>query len=286
MRVPLTMLVLCGLGTSVSSAQDVGPSSGAIMPVGGALRDTTIWRRFIDLAGGIDVPFVVIPTAGGAEAYDQYWAGARTLKMLGATDVVVVHTYDRDEADTDRFAAPVRRARGVWFGGGRQWRLADSYLDTKVHEALWNVLERGGVIAGSSAGATILGSYLARGDTRTNTVMMGDHEVGLGFLRNVAIDQHLLKRNRQFDMIEIIEARPELLGLGLDENTALVIRGDTAEVLGATYVAVYDAQRQIDSGGLFYFLAPGDRLNLSTREAFRPGRTMNKLERVEKRRWP
>ncbi len=238
MRIPLTLLVLCGLGTSVSSAQDIGPSSGAIMPVGGALRDTTIWRRFIDLAGGIDVPFVVIPTAGGAEAYDQYWAGARTLKMLGATDVVVVHTYDRDEADTDRFAAPVRRARGVWFGGGRQWRLADSYLDTKV------------------------------------------------FLRNVAIDQHLLKRNRQFDMIEIIEARPELLGLGLDENTALVIQGDTAEVLGGTYVAVYDAQRQIDSGGLFYFLAPGDRLNLSTREAFRPGRTMNELQRVEKRRWP
>jgi cyanophycinase len=226
---------------------------------------------------------VVIPTAGGGENYDQYWGGARVFKQLGAKDVVVVHTYDAAEADTDAFAAPIRRARGVWFGGGRQWRLADSYLGTKVQDALWDVLERGGVIGGSSAGATILGSYLARGDTEANTIMMGDHEVGLGFLKNVATDQHLLMRNRHFDMLEIIESRPDLLGLGLDENTAIVVQGDDLEVIGASYVAVYDHDRQIDSGGGFYFLAPGDRYNLSTREASRPGRTMRPLDRIEKK---
>ena len=117
----------------------------------------------------------------------------------------------------------------VWFTGGRQWRLADSYLGTKVEEELWALLGRGGVIGGSSAGATIQGSYLARGDTKTNTIMMGDHDEGFGFLKNTAIDQHLLRRNRQFDLIEIIEAWPELLGIGIDENTAIVVQGDASK---------------------------------------------------------
>ena len=152
----------------------------------------------------------------------------------------MIHTYDRRKADTDSFAAPIREAQGVWFTGGRQWRLADSYLDTKVHEALIELLERDGVIGGSSAGATILGSYLARGDTSSNTIMMGDHEEGLDFIHNVAIDQHLLRRNRQFDLLEVIEAKPELLGIGIDEDTAIVVRDNQFEVIGKSYVVIYD----------------------------------------------
>ena len=180
---------------------------------------------------------------------------------------------------------PLLEARGVWFPGGRQWRLADAYLGTKVHDELWALLGRGGVIGGSSAGATIQGSYLARGDTATNTVMMGDHEVGLGFLRNVAIDQHLLRRNRQFDLLEVITAHPELLGIGLDENTAIIVQGDEFEVIGASYVVVYDAERQLDSGGQFYFLAPGDRYNLKAREATRPRQSASPIDRVVKEPW-
>ena len=121
--------------------------------------------------------------------------------------------------------------------------MADSYLGTATHEALKDLLERGGVIAGSSAGATIQGSYLARGDTQTNTLMMGDHEEGLGFVTNVAIDQHLLTRNRQFDLFEIVEHRPELLGIGLDENTGILVQGNQFEVLGASFVAIYDGKK-------------------------------------------
>jgi len=163
--------------------------------------------------------------------------------------------------------------------------LADSYLNTKVHDALWDLLDRGGVIGGSSAGATIQGSYLARGDTKTNTIMMGDHEEGLGLLKNVAIDQHLLQRNRQFDLIEIIEAKPDLLGIGLDENTAIVVQGDAFEVIGQSYAVIYDHARQLDSGGKFYFLAPGDRFDLKKREATRGTRSFEPMERVQQRPW-
>ena len=159
-------------------------------------------------------------------------------------------------------------------------------MGTRTEEELWALLDRGGVIGGSSAGATIQGSYLARGDTATNTIMMGSHEEGMGFLRNTAIDQHLLYRNRQFDLLEIIEARPELLGIGIDENTAIVVQGDRFEVIGASYVAIYDNRSTLDSGGLFYFLAPGDQFDLAERKAYRASRNMEPLGRVEARPWP
>lgn len=278
-------LALAALPLAPVPAQEIGPATGSLVIVGGGQLDTSIFERFLQLAGGADAPIVVIPTAGGADEYGAYWAGLRGLKAAGATNLTILHTTDRAEANTDAFVAPIRTARGVWFSGGRQWRLADSYLGTKTHEELWALLGRGGVIGGSSAGATIQGSYLARGDTRSNTIMMGDHVEGMGFLKNTAIDQHLLRRNRQFDLLEIVKAHPALLGIGIDENTAIIVEGDRFTVMGAGYVAIYDHERALDSGGPFYFLAPGDRFDLKRRQAERPTPGWAPLERVEQRPW-
>ncbi len=278
----LALLMVLPVATA---GQEIGPENGSLVIVGGGRLDSGILERFLDLAGGADAPIVVIPTAGGGDHYDQYYRGLGGFKAAGATNLTVLHTTDPTVADTEAFVQPLLEARGVWFPGGRQWRLADAYLGTKVHDELWALLGRGGVIGGSSAGATIQGSYLARGDTATNTVMMGDHEVGLGFLRNVAIDQHLLRRNRQFDLLEVITAHPELLGIGLDENTGIIVQGDEFEVIGASYVVIYDAERQLDSGGQFYFLAPGDRYNLKAREAARPRQLASPIDRVVKEPW-
>ncbi len=261
-------------------AQEIGPKNGSLVIVGGGGVGSEIWDKFLELAGGRDALIVMIPTAGGSEEYDQDWRGLGGIRGAGATNLTVLHTNDREIANSDEFVEPIRRAGGVWFGGGRQWRLADSYLDTKTHEELWALLERGGVIGGSSAGATIQGSYLARGDTETNTIMMGDHEVDLGFVKDVAIDQHLLARNRPFDLLEITAARPELLGIGIDESTAIVVQGDEFAVIGESYVVIYDNRVKIDSGGDFYFLRAGDRFNLATRKGYRGER---RLERVVER---
>lgn len=281
------LLILCVLSCSLSNAQaaDVGPSNGYLVIVGGAMQDPAIFGRFLDLAGGLDAPIVIIPTAGGGENYDQYWRGLRRYKEAGAKNITLLHTKDRAVADSEEFVRPIQEARGVFFTGGRQWRLADSYLNTRTHRELLALLDRGGVIGGSSAGATIQGSFLARGDTKGNTVMIGDHVEGLGFLRNAAIDQHLLKRNRQFDLIEIIEKYPELLGIGIDENTAIVVQGDRFEVIGQGYVAIYDYNKLIPPNGQFYFLAPGDRFDLKKREASRPSQTMRPIDRVKVGKW-
>jgi cyanophycinase len=187
-----------------------------------------------------------------------------------------LHTDDPKEANSETFFGPITEAGGVWFGGGRQCRLVDSYANTKTEKAFWDVLDRGGVIGGSSAGATIQGSYLARGDTKNNQIMMGDHEAGFGFIKNIAIDQHVLARNRQFDLFNILEKRPELLGVGLDEKTAMIVQGDQFEVMGESYVLVYDGgfwsregsslKKLPPSNQLFYFLRPGDKYDMAKRE--------------------
>ena len=268
----------------LTAAQSIGPRAGSLVIVGGAMRDPTILARFLELAGGPEAPIVVVPTAGDAADYDQYWSGLRPFRENGARNLTLLHTRDRARADSEAFVKPIAAARGVFFTGGRQWRLADAYLNTRTQRELQQLLDRGGVIGGSSAGATILGSFLVRGDTKGNELMIGDHVTGFGFLKDSAIDQHLLRRNRQFDLIEVIEKHPTLLGIGIDENTAVVVEGDRFDVIGQGYVAIYDAKNIIPPAGRFYLLAPGDRFDLVKREASRASEQYRPLERVAPRR--
>ena len=279
-RFALTVMLFALCASAPPFAQQVGPKNGTLVIVGGAMQDPAIIERFIDLAGGPDAPLVIVPTAGDAAEYNQYWSGLRQFRENGARNMTVLHTRDPKVADTEAFVKPLTTARGVFFGGGRQWRLADSYLNTRTQRELQAVLDRGGVIGGSSAGATIIGSFLVRGDTKGNELMVGDHTVGFGFLKNSAIDQHLLRRNRQFDLIDVIAKRPELLGIGIDENTAIVVEGDRFDVIGRGYVAIYDAKHATRPPSKFYMLAPGDRFDLVKREASRRGDQYRPLENV------
>ena len=155
----------------------------------------------------------------------------------------------------------------------------DAHEGTLTESLFWDVLERGGVIGGSSAGATIQGSFLARGDTGNNQIMVGDHEVGFGFISNVAIDQHHISQNRHFDIFAILDRFPHLLGIGIDEGTAIEVSGNEFHVLGAGYVAIYDGAfwsregsrlKQLpETNRPFYFLRHGDRYNLVERKVIR-----------------
>jgi len=271
----IILLISC-LSISSDNPASHGPEKGTLVIVGGGGEVTGIIEEFIALAGGPDARIIVIPTAGGLETYDENAGGADRFREAGATNVTVIHTNSKEEANSDVFIQSLKEADAVWFGGGRQWRLVDAYQGTRAEKMFWEILNKGGVIGGTSAGATIQGSYLARGDTKNNQVMMGDHEEGFGFISNVAIDQHLLARNRHFDMFDILKNRPELLGLGIDENTAIIVKGDTFEVFGKSYVLVYDGTFWSWEGSelknlppahqLFYHLRAGDRYDLKNRK--------------------
>ncbi|MCG8527395.1 MAG: cyanophycinase, partial [Opitutales bacterium] len=261
---------------SVFAKTTVGPENGTLMIVGGgSYRDSGILEKFIELAGGSDAKFVFVPTASGRDFTSNEPELPTSWRALELKNVAILHTQDRAIADSDEFVEPLRDADAVWFSGGRQWRLVDAYKDTKAEKMFRKVLDRGGIIGGSSAGATIQGSYLARGDSSGNQIMMGDHEVGFGYLKDVAIDQHVLARNRHFDLFTILKKRPELLGIGIDESTAVIVNGDTFEVFGKSFVLIYDGtfwsregwdQKELpEADSLFYFLRPGDRYDLKTR---------------------
>ncbi|MBY0503287.1 MAG: cyanophycinase [Bryobacteraceae bacterium] len=247
------------LGFGILLAQS-GPAKGHLVIAGGGPLGPEIVNRFIELAGGPTANFVIIPTADDRDEFPADYAAQSFLAKAGAQHVVMLHTRNKADSDTDAFAAVIRNASGVWFPGGRHWRLVDSYLNTKVHRELMALLDRGGVIGGTSAGATIQGSFMVRGARSGNTIMVDPtYQVGLGFIRGVAIDQHLLTRKRERDMIPVVEARPELLGIGLDEGTAIIVTGNRFTVAGVSKVAIYE------HGKPHYFLAAGDEFDLKKR---------------------
>jgi cyanophycinase len=254
-------------------AASIGPEKGSLVIAGGGIGIETV-QRFIGLAGGKDAPIVIVPTAMEAQpAGTDEPAIPKLFTQAGATHIAILHTRDRRVADTAEFVKPLLGAKGVWFTGGRQWRLVDAYLNTRTQREIFNLLARGGVVGGTSAGATIQGSYLVRGAREGNTILMAPgYEVGMGFLKNSAIDQHVIARHREDDLNSVIARHPELLGIGIDEDTAIVVHDDRFEVIGKSKVLIHDANYAPPGGGKkYYTLGPGDWFDLHTRRKLASG---------------
>ena len=254
--------------SSGAGSTQVGPAHGTVIVVGGGAMGPEIYSRFIEAAGGPNALIIDVPTAGGDSVYGQDAPGTRGWKLAGAKNMYVLHTTDRKLADSDSFAAIVAKAGGVWFEGGRQYHLVDSYGGTKTERAFHDLLARGGVVGGSSAGASILGDFLVRGAPSNNNFIMDypGYEKGFAFLRGVGIDQHVVARERLPDLADSIMPKyPTLLGISEDEGTAWVVQGDTASIIGRNKAFVYGAKDSNDDGKPFLTLHPGDRFNLATR---------------------
>ena len=261
---------------------EYGPPSGTLVIVGGGNLDGTgIVEKFIELAGGPDNKFIIVPTAGGnrnrqGELNTYQEADViRSWTRRGLKNVKMLHTHDPKVADTEAFVKDLREADAVWFNGGRQWNIVDSYAGTLTYREFHKVLERGGAIGGSSAGATIQGEYLVRGDTSGPNVMMTEepnHQEGFKFLRRSAIDQHINARNRWDDLVPVIQKYPNLLGIGLSEGTAIIVKGDVFEVTGKWKVSIHDSTRPHQPWEKsFFVLSPGDVYNMKTRRVEKYG---------------
>lgn len=240
------------------------PTGSLIIGGGGGLPDL-VWTKFLELAGGTKANIVCISTALDFPLKGEP-GEVKRLKKFGAVHVTTMHAQSRAEANSAAFLEPLRKANGIWFCGGRQWRLVDAYENTAALQAFHAVLARGGVIGGSSAGASIQAGYMVRGDPLGNLDILAEgYEQGFGFLNGVAIDQHFLKRNRTGDMSFLIDRYPQLLGIGLDEGAALYVRGSVMEVIGRSKVLVYDRTSAQSVGRDYRELTPGMKYNLRTR---------------------
>lgn len=241
----------------------VGPNRGWIVAAGGGDLPVQIYARFVELAGGADARIVIIPTAGTEYGGHDGWTAIEEFRAVGVEQLEVLHTRSAAVANMEAFASPLDHATGVWFSGGHQWRLVDVYLNTATHRKLEAVLERGGVVGGNSAGASALASFLLRGGEHNGEIVATERAEGFGFLRGVALDQHLIERGRQLEMFEVLRREPLLLGIGLNEGAAIVVAGDLARVIGGD-VAIYDNTDPLALIPLTW-LKPGEVYDLGAR---------------------
>ena len=247
---------------------------GTLLLVGGGPSQADLDRRFVELAGGPDARVVVIPTAT-VETTDSSEVSRFTASLarhLGLGHVTALHTVSRREADSEAFIAPLRQATGVWILGGEGSWLLDSYLGTRTEAELIALLDRGGVVGGTSAGAVIWGSSMMvfRSDggrelqqMRMENLLIGDpHGTGIGLLRNVMIAPHLDAYRLEPSLRKVVDATPGLLGIGIDEATALEIHGAVGRVLGRGTVTI-----MTDTARAPVVLKDGSRYDLVRRAA-------------------
>lgn len=268
------------------------PIKGYAVVIGGALRadNDDVWGRMVELSGGKGSRWVVFGTASEnpdktgrriTELLERRGASAENLPVAPKLTWVDLDKAVRDPALLEL----VRNAQGVFFSGGAQERIVDTFNPngkaTPMLEAVWDVYRRGGVVAGTSAGAAIMSSVMFRDAQSVINVMKGqwrdgkEVDRGLGFVGpDLFVDQHFLKRGRFGRMIPLMLAKGYKMGLGVDENSAAIVQGDLVEVIGgkgALLVDLSDIQTDPKAGALnltgarLTYLDRGDRYDLGTR---------------------
>lgn len=243
--------------------------TGTLFLHGGSRIEEDVMKEFIELVGGKDALIVCIPSASQFDWSEPVRShSAEMLQELGHSNVKVMHTDDPLIADqSEEFAELLSKAKGIWIDGGRTYRFMDCYQGTQVESLIAKVLERGGVVGGSSAGCQVPSDFLVRGNPRTNRDIVHEgYTRGMGLLKGVIVDAHFLQRGRHDPFLELMKSHPQMLGIGIDESTAVVIHGTSAKVIGAHAVSFYDLNG--DSSGEFEptVLTAGERYDLKLRQ--------------------
>jgi len=246
---------------------------GKLIIIGGGSIPDSLFEFFAAHCGGKDQPIVYIPTATTDKEFIQKGEHLIKFSSRGFTNLSTIHTRDKVKADATENIALMRKAKGIFFGGGDQQLIADAYAGTKLYDEFIALLNRGGVIMGTSAGATIMGSLMVGGDARDDISKKYNFNPAFSFMTNTALDQHVLARNRQFDLIPVIENYPGTLGIGMDESTAIIVEAGQFKVWGISYAMLYDpkdwAEQKKKWGAVlkpFKMMASGSSFNFVTRE--------------------
>ncbi len=241
-----SLATLAALLLAAAPALGGGPApKGHLVLIGGGDKPAEVMRKFIELAGGKDAPIVAIPTASSeADAAEYYEKLFR--ETYGCTNVVSLRIRSKADAHRADWAELARKAKGIFFGGGDQIRITNALLGTPVGDAIAAAFADGAVVGGTSAGTACQSERMITGEgdftqVRTRSVELWQ---GLGFLPpDVVVDQHFLRRPRENRLLSVVLEDPSLLGVGVDEETAIWVRPDgTLRVLGRSGVMVFDAK--------------------------------------------
>jgi len=223
------------------------------MIIGGAedkLRKRSILKEFVAASGGADARIAVIPTASSLgdaviEVYDALF------RAVGAGDVVSVRPESREDAHALELVERLDGCTGIFMTGGNQLKLSSIISGTPVGDAIVAAHHRGAVVGGTSAGASIQSSHMVAfgGPGSTPKQRMTQVAAGLGLLESAVIDQHFDQRNRYGRLLMIVSQSPQLLGIGVDEDTAAIVTHDDGHrwlrVEGRGSVTIFDPARMV-----------------------------------------
>lgn len=253
---------------------------GHLVLNGGGGKPAEVMEKFVELAGGPEARIVVFPTASGEPDTGEYYQ--ILFAEYGCTNVVVAEVRSTADAADRELAAIVSRADGIFFSGGDQRRITQAILGTRVGAAVRDAYWGGAVVGGTSAGTACQSPLMITGDGDFTVITADNVELweGLGLFRGVVVDQHFVARQRQNRLISAVLEHPELIGVGVDEATAVWVRPDgTFKVLGQGSVIVFDASRATISrhdrdddhellgvhGMVTHILLPGDEFDMVRR---------------------
>jgi len=242
----LRIFLLVILTTSILFSQN----KGNLLIIGGGSIPAYILEKYVELAGGKESTFLVIPMAS-AEPVQSANSFANKLRDAGCTKIEYL-IFNRETADSDSNIAKVNNAKGIFFTGGDQSKLTAVLLGTKLLESIKTVYRKGGVIGGTSAGAAVMSTVMITGKELINKDTVNAYNVikkgniqtvaGLGFLNNAIVDQHFIKRKRMQRLISLVLENPKLTGIGIDESTSIILNpSGSFTVLGEGLVAIFEA---------------------------------------------
>ncbi len=270
------------VSAGTASEQLANGMKGIVMPIGGAEDRTpagVILNRFIDFAGGEQARIMIVPTA--SEDGDTGEDYADVFRKIGAKSAEIAQISDRESANGDDLLARLDDMTGVFITGGDQSRLNKLLVGTRFASALRDRNRAGLAVAGTSAGASILAAHMMAGGISEAPPHKGMVEMvaGFGLLEDIIVDQHFSQRGRVARLLVTFAGNPGLIAFGLDENTAVIIRGDgMATVIGEGSMTVIDGRdvysdyHDLDEGAILtisgshiHVLAPGRIFDLNRR---------------------
>lgn len=292
----LVLVACASAGTPAASAPPATGAAGYLVIVGGGPIPEAVDRRFFELAGGAGKARIVVFPMASESGTRSGAAKAASFRRLGAADAVSMDLA-RGDTGADSVARVLARATGIWFPGGDQNRLTAAILGTPVLDSIRSRYRHGAVVGGTSAGAAVMSDPMITGDERRPggarppadssdawlTIDRDDVVLapGFGLLRDAIVDQHFLRRKRHNRLISVVLEHPNVIGVGIDESTALVVSPDgTWDVIGASQAVIYDAREATlttapatlgATGARFHVLPAGSHFNPRAARPALPG---------------
>lgn len=255
------ILLILLLSKSIVSAQE------RLILIGGGKRTLDVLAKFIEFSGNENGKILVIPWASG----EQEVAFSNIKNEVAALSKISVENAPLSPLNTETKAqllAQLKTAKGLFFCGGDQNRIMEVLKDEELYKTIHEMYKNNVVFAGTSAGTAIMSEIMisGEGDFKVIDGSKVETKKGLGLVNEMIVDQHFIKRQRQNRLIGLIFKNPTLLGIGIDENTALVVEQNRyAEVLGESQVMIFEALKQPNEMK-FLMLQKGEKYDLKKRK--------------------